>query len=529
MNELIAFFQRLDLGSYLPSRLRVEAFINEWDWLFVVLFALGLILVVWWQRQRLRWIQSGGRRLGGWSFDLLKALRYLTTRREWRYATPWTLLVGDPGSGKTSVVRSIKSGRRSKVLLREARLAVADSEWAFFDGGVAIDIRDEPGDDPDKALNHWRAVLEDIDAQRPERPLDSVVLTLSAHALLKPPPGGLQQLAERQYQRLFELQKRLSFSLPVYLLITHCESIEGFSAFWDSQPEPRQRELFGWSNPYNLEQSFGADWVDAAFSSLNDSLFEAQLNAAANTDIEDPDNFFLFPRRLMALRKPLRTVLSLIFKPSGYHEAHALRGIYLTGRPVSEAGDPEKPSDDLLCVDELLSERAFRERSLAHPTREGMWSRNRLIRHAQMALVGAGALSLALLAISAIHLSTDVDATLSSLNSIDQNDDDGAMAKASCDPGNVDDIYQQLDTLTHISADWRFLMIPASWLDSGIPTATASAVADLVFKKNVLPSLRCRLEQRATALAERTPDPIPRDLPPEELINTTRQQALAYL
>jgi type VI secretion system protein ImpL len=37
----------------------------------------------------------------------LNAIDYLRTRREWRYRTPWMLLLGERGAGKTSALASV--------------------------------------------------------------------------------------------------------------------------------------------------------------------------------------------------------------------------------------------------------------------------------------------------------------------------------------------------------------------------------------------------------------------------------------
>jgi len=66
-------------------------------------------------------------------------LRYLSTRREWRYATPWVLLLGEKGSGKSSLAASITTGHRQTLLLREQQLALDGTNWHFYDQGVVID------------------------------------------------------------------------------------------------------------------------------------------------------------------------------------------------------------------------------------------------------------------------------------------------------------------------------------------------------------------------------------------------------
>ena len=475
---------------------QIWAFAGLWQPLILALPAAAVLWVLWRKRRQLR---RGSSHLGSWSRSLVRALRYLTTRREWRYGVPWAVVLGEPDSGKSSVVQSVQSGRRTRLLLKEAHLAATDTEWAFFDGGVVIDLQDEPEQNWDAALTRWRSVLDDIHAQRPERPLDAVVLTLSARALLSPPAGGLQTLAEHNYQRLFELQKRLRFTLPVYVLITHCDAVEGFPAYWNAQDPQRRGEMFGWSNPFSLRHRFDPDWVDQAFSDIGAELRTAQLEAAARREIEDPDPFFLFPQRFSALRTPLRTVLERVFQASGHHEDFFVRGIYFSGRV--DAGQPPEDAavSDVCFVEDLFNERVFAERNLAAPTTRGMWSRNRLLRRAQMGLLLGGVLLGFLLLLAGNHLSTQVENSISGFNAV-SHPDRLLVTEGPCNAGRVDAIYELLSNLSRVDNDWTYPLIPLSWFDRRPSEITSETIAQEVFHEIIFPSLRCRLETRAWAL-----------------------------
>jgi type VI secretion system protein ImpL len=511
---------------------------GPWAWLpGVVLLLLALVALVFLLRRAPGWLRRGPHRLGAWSRQLLRALRYLSTRREWRYTMPWTLLVGDVGSGKSSVVASVKGGRRSHLLIKEAHLAVPDSEWAFFDNGVVIDIRDLPDADAETTDRHWRAVLDDIDAQRPERPLDSVVLTISAADLLSPSAGALQTLAERSYKRLFDLQKRFSFTFPVYVLVTQCDRVEGFNAFWEPHAEARRGELFGWSSPFSLRHRFDADWVDASFMQVREELHIAQLDAAAHHHIDNPDAFFLFPQRFSALRQPLRTVLGLIFQSAAYHEDFLVRGLYFSGRIAAaqriledalDANHEPLPVDDVIFVDDLFNGRVFRERNLAYATTHGIWSRNRLLRRVQIGMLAAAALLVVVLALTGMRLNEQVDATVVSINATRQ-PEQALETGGRCQLGSVDKIYLLLGNLAKMDMDWSYPTIPASWFDTGVVTGVARATADDVLKAIVFPSLRCRLETRAQALVTVPQDAVADPQEPMAAVAAARTQVGDYL
>lgn len=523
MDAALAFLARI-------TRQAIEFLDAHAIWFVIgALLLLALFGFVWLRRNQSHWSQRGPKRIGDWSLNLVRGLRYLSTRREWRYQTPWVLMSGDADAGKSSVTQSIRQGRRSALLLREANLAVADSEWGFFDGGVVIDIKALDDPDPEKVRTHWHRVLADIDAQRPERPLDAIVLTLSANTLLNPESGGLQALAERSYQHLFALQKRLSFTFPVYILVTHCDAVPGFSAFWQAQPEARRREMFGWSNPFSLNHRFDPDWVDESFKQLREDLHTAQLDAAAHAEIADPDTFFLFPQRFEALRAPLRTVLEQVFRPAAYHEDFLVRGLYFAGRIETTEIDPETPIDDVAFVDDLFNQRVFRERNLARPTVTGLLSRNTLIRRLQIGMIATAAALLIVLTVNALRLGNQVDAAISGFNAIQSANQAVETEAGSCDRGQVDVIYGLLTNLAQMDMDWGYLFIPASWLDDGIANGAAQHIADRVLKEIVFPSVRCRLEIRAQELVTADLRQIPDHHDPAAEVAAARTQAEEYL
>src|SRR4051794_29888226 len=61
---------------------------------------------------------------------------YLRTRREWRYQTPWVLLLGETSSAKSSLLASASGEQRQTAPLRRDELKAEGCEWQFFDQGV---------------------------------------------------------------------------------------------------------------------------------------------------------------------------------------------------------------------------------------------------------------------------------------------------------------------------------------------------------------------------------------------------------
>jgi type VI secretion system protein ImpL len=502
--------------------------LGAWAWWLlafaVVVVLLGSYLLL---RKRDESLGELSERVVAWSRNLVLALRYLTTNREWRYRNPWILMVGERMSGRTALAQSLPHAQRAAALLREAELQVPDSQWTVLDGGVLIEIADLEEPDEQKVLRHWRAVLRDINTQRPERPLDAVVLTLSARTLLSDEKGAQTVLAQRVYQRLFDLQKRLSFTFPVYVVVTQCDAVEGFEPFFEAHDPARLDEIFGWSSPYSLQHAFEPAWVDQAFAKLRDDLLAAQLLAAGQSEVADADAFFLFPRRFEALHGPLRNVLREVFRPASYHDSFMVRGIYFTGRVSAAARRTRAPEHRIAFTADLFEDRIFRECNLARPTQEGILSRNRLLRRVQLGMLAGSALLFFLLALTGARLSHEADIALAVFGTLDPSQavrDDG-----DCNRERIEAVARKLGDLSNIDFRLRHLLIPASWFDDRVFTAVARGISQDVLDRTVMPTLRCRLEQMGDQLLDEPVVAIDAAQAPGRAVAAAREDASGYV
>lgn len=458
---------------------------------------------------------------------VLTALRYLSTRREWRYQVPWAMLIGERGAGKTSLAASLGSGRRQGLLLREQRQAIAGTAWRFFDGGVLIDpagALPAAAEGSDEAKD-WRGVLSALASHRPERPLDALVLTVSARTLLEADAPTRTALAEQCYEQLFALQKRFEFAYPVYVVVTQCDAIDGFDAFWAAQPPERLKEMWGWSNPSFQDGDTAPRCAAAAWKSMGKDLRQLQVEAAATgAAIADGDRFFLFPRRFAQLEAPLARFLDVALRPSAYHASYFLRGIYCAGSPAASGALREEPRGDVAFVDALFERKVFAETLLARPTRQSVWSRNLLLRRLQFGAVGFFALLFLGLAATAAHLGKQATALTDALETLKQLD--VRTSEGCIDKGTV---YDLLGDIGHIDPDLRYPTIPLSWIRSGVMETSIEVISERAFNKVIMPSFACHLERKSRALLADPPAPAADGRAAAETVMQARERLTGYL
>ncbi|MEH6460710.1 type VI secretion system protein [Chitinimonas sp. JJ19] len=435
-----------------------------------------------------------------WADVMLGALRYLSTRREWRYRSPWVLLLGEQGAGKSSLVASLQDGQREAVLLREQKLPVTDTQWHFCSGGAVVDPNGLlPAAEPDSSEGkRWLKVLDAIDSRRPERPVDGVVLTLSAATLLRADTTTLQDLAESCYRQLWQLQKRFEFVLPVYVVLTQCDAIAGYRAFWSAQPVARRKEIWGWSNPSLTDYEDIPGLLKQLFTEQINNLRQVQIEAAAGRDqIADADDFFLFPQRFGRLSVPLGALLETVLKPSTYHAGFYFRGVYFSGSLAADGATPSGVNTQIDFVENLFTQKILAESGLARPVRQSIWSRNNLIRRVQFGGLAIVCGLFAALAWSSVQLrqqTTSLGNAFDMVHTVSEQ----SVRKGRC--LGQSEVYGVLKAVGSLKADLGFAAIPASWVDTRMVDDASKWLSQKAFQDVVMPSIACKLEQRAQDL-----------------------------
>lgn len=326
------------------------------------------------------------RRPRDWKQALDTALQRLGAtgrQRERRYHVPWCMLVGEPGSGQTSLLAGAELHRPFG---RPETEDLQSAGWAFwlFDQGVALDM---PGVvDPDD--EDWRSLLRYLRGARGQRPIDSLLLTFPATDLAGPQALDAARLGEKARllaRGLSAIQRELGIECPVYVLITKADVLPGFGRFSRALPPRLRRELLGWSSPYALHTPYATTWVDEAFEGLYAQLCLAQTELLATREVglQGREALFLFPHELRALAEPVRHVLDSIFKPNIYEAQLVLRGLYFCGDPEPDVGTSTARGPGGLrspaFVTDLLERKVFAESGLAQPTHQRQRRNQRLV------------------------------------------------------------------------------------------------------------------------------------------------------
>lgn len=255
------------------------------------------------------------------------------------YDLPWYVIIGAPGSGKTTAL--VNSGLNFPLEQRSGKGALRgvggtrNCDWWFTDEAVLLDTAGRyTTQDSDATADSagWSEFLALLKKYRKRRPVNGVILTISAHDLMVQGHAGRDAHAAATRRRLNELNKELNIQLPVYLMVTKCDLVAGFTEYFDDLAQEGRAQVWGVTFPYELTTSGKAE---GSFASEFDALTQ-RLNERVFTRLDeerDPRRrakAFGFPQQFAALRELLDGFISDVFASTRFDQQILLRGVYFT-------------------------------------------------------------------------------------------------------------------------------------------------------------------------------------------------------
>lgn len=266
------------------------------------------------------------------------------------YTMPWYVMVGPPGSGKSSAL--LQSGLNFPTLGQGPRGVrgvggTRNCDWWFSEEGIFLDTAGRYTTEADDRPE-WAAFLNLLKRTRRERPINGVIVTVSAPELLHVKEGAMEAFTQPIRERLDELCGNLDVVFPAYVVFSKSDLIQGFVEFFDGLDRDARSKFLGCVLDYPGDPETPLDEIlEPKLQTVYDGLHRHRIHAlTAEKEPQRGRNIYLFPLRFALLQEKVREFLVTLFRPNPFQESAPLRGFFYTSAAQSgELVDPLDPDD----------------------------------------------------------------------------------------------------------------------------------------------------------------------------------------
>ena len=339
-----------------------------------------------------------------------QGMQMLIAHNRRMYELPWFALVGEPYSGKSSLLRNSElemiSSAEEEAVGDEEKKSVVLRLWLGAKA-VVCDVNGKVFFD--RWLNgssaEWSYICKLLHRKRHKRPLDGIIITIPADALLADDDALAQQKAVLMTTEVGQLLHTVGMNLPCYVVVTKTDMINGFDEYVMGINEDLRSQIFGWLNEDGVYKadSFKTFW-DNLIARLHAGCERSMLSKNVATKLSTLSNrmevtgkIYLFPENFNELYKNLSIYLRALFGEGNFHGADnaVLEGVFFTSakdgdvtlspsfarlcdKKVDEAPIPREPNPHYrpFFIRDLLNKIVFRRSGNAFFTTREKIKRN---------------------------------------------------------------------------------------------------------------------------------------------------------
>lgn len=286
--------------------------------------------------------EQQGSDLGMSSSDLLKELR-----RGWRsaisnlkksnlrlqgdpvYVLPWYMVVGKPRSGKSTALKNAKLLLPDIDMPKQGDGSTLNLDWWLYEQAIVLDTagRYAVPDDSHRDKKEWSTLLSMLSRHKQKEPINGIVLVVAADRLLNDSEDQLMEEGRQVRASINELMDKLEVKVPVYLMVTKCDLIDGFDQWSEYLPVEAKLQAMGYlheGGSLNLDEL-----IDSILSKVLDRIKELRLLMLDRGQSHSND-LLVLPSKIEQIRAGLHTFVGTALKSNPYQDTPTFRGLFFS-------------------------------------------------------------------------------------------------------------------------------------------------------------------------------------------------------
>ncbi len=282
-------------------------------------------------------VRKGHIKLGKIGSSFMKGLFYIKQKFSFSHAIyqqPWFLILGPENAGKSSLF-SQSNLLPENDIPEELKNPEAPIKWWFLDRMICLEpqgnlIVDCLGQDMNRLSMVYLSKL--LRRYRGARPLNGIILTLPISDFYELDDAILERKYAHLSKKINDIFSFIALDLPVYILVTKCDKVPGFTSFFRNFNKNIQDELIGFSNPDISKKAPSLHFLHQGFEALFQQLSYLRLNTAVQQSTSNASQHaFLFYRNFETVCKKIPVMIHKLFHDQAFSENIIFRGLYISG------------------------------------------------------------------------------------------------------------------------------------------------------------------------------------------------------